>query len=299
MSTTSNLDTSCAHVTSVDMGFVELTWLQMAVLGVLQGITELLPISSTAHLRVIPGILGWRDPGSAFSAAMQLASFAAVLVYFRKDIVGLGSASWRAVRSGNTAAAEFRLVLGILLGTLPLIVGGLLLSPLLNGCHSPMRGLMVIGIASIVMSILLAIAEKTARHRRTFGQITLKDGIIVGLAQALAVIPGVSRSGATLTAGLFCGMERETAARFSFLLGLPAVTLAGLYEIRVLLKAGLSSDGWLTLAVGLLFASATAFAAIYGLLHYLERRSTWIFVWYRLIFGVCIVAAVAGGYLHN
>ncbi len=299
MSTTSNLDTSCAHVTSVDMGFVELTWLQMAVLGVLQGITELLPISSTAHLRVIPGILGWRDPGSAFSAAMQLASFAAVLVYFREDIVGLGSASWRAVRSGNTAAAEFRLVLGILLGTLPLIVGGLLLSPLLNGCHSPMRGLMVIGIASIVMSILLAIAEKTARHRRTFGQITLKDGIIVGLAQALAVIPGVSRSGATLTAGLFCGMERETAARFSFLLGLPAVTLAGLYEIRVLLKAGLSSDGWLTLAVGLLFASATAFAAIYGLLHYLERRSTWIFVWYRLIFGVCIVAAVAGGYLHN
>jgi undecaprenyl-diphosphatase len=162
-----------------------------------------------------------------------------------------------------------------------------------------MRGLLVIGIASIVMSILLGFAEKSARHTRSFSEITLRDGIIVGLAQALSVVPGVSRSGATLTAGLFCGMEREAAARFSFVLGLPAVTLAGLYELRVLFKAGLSSDGWITLLIGLLFASVTAFAAIYGLLKYLERRSTWIFVWYRLIFGVGIVAAVLGGYLQN
>ena len=294
-----NIDSSCAQSDSVDLGFTELSWLQMAVLGVIQGITELLPISSTAHLRVIPGILGWRDPGSAFSAAMQLASFAAVLVYFRKDIGSLGRATLRAVGSRNFGSGDFLVVLGILLGTIPLVIAGLLLKPLLNGCHSPFRGLLVIGIASIVMSILLAIAEKVARHRRTFGQITLRDGIVVGLAQTLALVPGVSRSGATLTAGLFCGMERETAARFSFLLGLPAVTLAGLYELRVLFKAGLNSDGWITLGVGLLFASVTAFAAIYGLLRYLERRSTWIFVWYRLIFGVGIVAAVLGGYLKN
>jgi undecaprenyl-diphosphatase len=294
-----NIDSSCGQTDAVDLGFTELSWLQMAVLGVIQGITELLPISSTAHLRVIPGILGWRDPGSAFSAAMQLASFAAVLVYFRKDIGTLGGATLRAVGARNFASADFRVVLGILLGTIPLIVTGLLLKPLLNGCHSPLRGLLVIGFASIVMSILLGIAEKTARHQRTFAQITLKDGLIVGVAQALSFIPGVSRSGSTLTAGLFCGMERETAARFSFLLGLPAVTLAGLYELRVLFKAGLSSEGWITLGVGLLFASVTAFAAIYGLLRYLERRSTWIFVWYRLIFGVGIVAAVLGGYLKN
>jgi len=222
-----------------------------------------------------------------------------VLVYFRKDIGTLGGATLRAVGARNFASADFRVVLGILLGTIPLIVTGLLLKPLLNGCHSPLRGLLVIGFASIVMSILLGIAEKTARHQRTFAQITLKDGLIVGVAQALSFIPGVSRSGSTLTAGLFCGMERETAARFSFLLGLPAVTLAGLYELRVLFKAGLSSEGWITLGVGLLFASVTAFAAIYGLLRYLERRSTWIFVWYRLIFGVGIVAAVLGGYLKN
>jgi len=299
MTNATEFNSSCDHVAAVDLGFVELSWMQMAVLGVIQGITELLPISSTAHLRVIPGILGWRDPGSAFSAAMQLASFVAVVAYFRKDIGGLWSGTRRAVASRNFRSNDFRVVLGILLGTIPLVIAGALLRPLLNGCHSSMRGLLVIGTASIVMSILLGVAEKWALHRRAFTEITLGDGLIVGMAQAFALIPGVSRSGATLTAGLFCGMERETAARFSFLLGLPAVTLAGLYELRVLFKAALSSDGWVTLFIGLLFASVTAFVAIYGLLRYLERRSTWIFVWYRLIFGVGIVVAVLGGYLHN
>lgn len=299
MTHAAEINSSCDHVAAVDLGFVELSWLQMAVLGVIQGITELLPISSTAHLRVIPGILGWRDPGSAFSAAMQLASFVAVIAYFRKDIGSLGAASLRAIASRDFRSGDFRIVLGIFLGTIPLVIAGALLRPLLNGCHSPMRGMLVIGTASIVMSILLGFAEKWARHRRAFSDITLGDGIIVGAAQAFALIPGVSRSGATLTAGLFCGMERETAARFSFLLGLPAVTLAGLYELRVLFRAALSSDGWITLLIGLLFASVTAFFAIYGLLRYLEHRSTWIFVWYRLIFGAGIVAAVWGGYLHN
>jgi len=296
---TTDMQASCDQVSAVDLGFVELSWLQMAVLGVVQGFTELLPISSTAHLRVIPGLLGWRDPGSAFSAAMQLASFAAVIVYFRKDIRDLGKATLTAVSTRAFGDSEFRVVLGIVLGTIPLVLAGLLLRPVLNGCHSPLRGLLVIGAASIFMSLLLAVAEKWARHSRSFGQITLRDGILVGCAQVFALIPGVSRSGATLTAGLFCGLERETAARFSFLLGLPAVTLAGLYELKVLYKAGLNSDGWITLAIGLLFASVTAFIAIYGLLHYLERRSTWIFVWYRLLFGFGIVAAVLGGYVPN
>jgi undecaprenyl-diphosphatase len=293
------MQVSCDQVAAVDLGFVELSWLQMAILGVIQGVTELLPISSTAHLRVIPGILGWRDPGSAFSAAMQLASFLAVIVYFKRDIGTLGRASLRAVATRNLESADFRVVLGILLGTLPLVAAGALLRPVLNGCHSPLRGLLVVGCASIAMSALLGVAEKVAPHRRAFKDITLRDGLIVGLAQAFALIPGVSRSGATLTAGLFCGMERETAARFSFLLGLPAITLAGLFELRVLFKAGLSSDGWITLLIGLSAASVTAFAAIYALLHYLEKRSTWVFVWYRFIFGIAIVAAVASGYLHN
>jgi undecaprenyl-diphosphatase len=299
MSHSTDVPGSCADLNTVDLGFVELSWLQIAVLGVIQGVTELLPISSTAHLRVIPGIMGWRDPGSAFSAAMQLASFAAVVVYFRKDIGAMGTAAVRAAATRNYQSADFRVLLGILLGTIPLLLVGAVLRPILNGCHSPLRGLLVIGIASICMSLLLGLAEKMARHRRKFAEITVRDGIIVGIAQAFSFIPGVSRSGSTLTAALFCGMERETAARFSFLLGLPAITLAGLFELRVLFKAGLSSEGWLTLLIGLLFASVTAFAAIYGLLHYLERRSTWIFVWYRLIFGAGLVAAIAAGYLSN
>jgi undecaprenyl-diphosphatase len=299
VSQSSEFQSSCDQVAGVDLGFVELTWLQMAVLGVIQGITELLPISSTAHLRVIPGILGWRDPGSAFSASMQLASFVAVIAYFRKDLKSMAGASLRAVSSRNYGSAEFRLVLGILLGTVPIVLAGALLRPMLNGCHSPLRGLLVIGFASIVMSGLLGAAEKFAAHRRGFGEITLRDGLIVGLAQVFSLVPGVSRSGATLTAGLFCGMQRETAARFSFLLGLPAITLAGLYELRVLTKAALSSDGWITLLVGLGVASVTAFVAIYALLHYLEKRSTWVFVWYRLLFGIGIVTAVLAGYLHN
>ncbi len=299
MNNTTHVGSSCDQTAPLDLGFVELSWLQMAVLGIVQGITELLPISSTAHLRVIPAMLGWRDPGSAFSAAMQLASFVAVVVYFRKDIGNFGRATTRAVASRDFSSHDFRVMLGIVLGTIPLIIAGVLLKPVLNGCHSPIRGLLLIGSASIAMSLLLGLAEKMSRHRRTFAQLTMRDGIVVGLAQAFALVPGVSRSGATLTAGLFCGMERETAARFSFLLGLPAVTLAGLYELRVLFKAGLASDGWITLLVGLVFASITAFIAIYGLLHYLERRSTWIFVWYRLFFGIGIVVAVLTGYLHG
>ncbi|MGA2024358.1 MAG: undecaprenyl-diphosphate phosphatase [Steroidobacteraceae bacterium] len=286
-----------SHV--VDIGFAQLSWLQVAVLGIVQGITELLPISSTAHLRVLPGLLGWPDPGSAFSAAMQLASFAAVVAYFRKDIAQLAGAGLRAAAQGDYRTHDCRVLLGILLGTIPFVVAGAALRPVLNGCHSPLRGLLVIGFASIGMSLLLALSERLARHSRGFGTITLRDGIIVGLAQACALVPGVSRSGATLTAALFCGMERETAARYSFLLGLPAITLAGLYELLVLVKAGLAAPGWITLLIGLLCASVTAFAAIYGLLHYLERRSTWVFVWYRLIFGLAIVLGVAAGYLHN
>jgi undecaprenyl-diphosphatase len=289
----------CVDAHAVDLGFAQLTLSQIVVLGIVQGITELLPISSTAHLRVIPGLLGWRDPGSAFSAAMQLASFAAVVVYFWKDIRTLAAAGASALVRADYRSHDFRLLLGILIGTIPIVIVGAALRPVLNACHSPLRGLAVVAVACIVMSLLLAVAEKSADHRRALNEVTLRDGILVGIAQAFSVIPGVSRSGATLTAALFCGMRRETAAQFSFLLGLPAITLAGFYELYVLVKAGLSSAGWVTLGIGLLSASVTAFFAIYGLLHYLERRSTWIFVWYRLILGIALLAALGAGYLRG
>jgi undecaprenyl-diphosphatase len=264
-----------------------------------QGITELLPISSTAHLRIIPGLLGWKDPGSAFSAVMQLASLTAVVVYFWRDLKRLSGATIRALLQQDYRDQDFRLAIGVLVGTIPIAITGLLLKKTLNACNSPFRTLTVVGITSIVMAGLLAIAEQQGKRNRDFGKLSLLDGIWVGLTQALALVPGVSRSGSTLTAGLFLQMERETAARFSFLLGLPAIILAGALELHTLFKAGLDLYGWMILLIGLGTASMAAFAAIYGLLHYLEKRSTWIFVWYRLLIGVLLLVGVSTGFLAN
>ena len=276
----------------IDLGFLKFNWLQIVFLGIVQGITELLPISSTAHIRIVPALLGWGDPGSAFSAAMQLASLIAVISYFWTDIKQLTSGVIRAIGDGEYHLTPFRIVVGMLVGTLPIIVAGLLLKKTLNATNSPLRNLAVIGVVSIVMSSLLAIAERRGQHKRTFDQLTFKDGILVGIAQAFALIPGVSRSGSTLTAGIFLKMERATAARFSFLLGLPAVFLAGLVEIHTL-SSCLNGEGWMLLAIGLTSASISAFLAIYGLLSYLERQSTWIFVWYRLLMGLFLIVAVS------
>lgn len=287
----------CTDPNIVDLGFAQLTWLQVTILGIVQGITELLPISSTAHLRIVPSLLGWKDPGSAFSAAMQLASFCAVIAYFWQDIKQIATDGVRDVIGKRYQTPNSQMLLGIMVGTIPLVIAGGLLKSTLNGCHSPLRSLFVIGVACVVMSILLAWAESRAKHDRTFGQIKLRDGVLVGIAQAFALIPGVSRSGSTLTAALFCGMNRETAAKFSFLLGLPAITLAGFHEIWVLYRAGLDVAGWTTLGIGLISATITAFLAIYGLLHYLEKRSTWIFVWYRFALGVALIMGSITGYL--
>jgi undecaprenyl-diphosphatase len=179
-------DAPCTDAHAVDLGFAELTALQVVVLGIVQGITELLPISSTAHLRVIPGLLGWQDPGSAFSAAMQLASFAAVISYFWSDIRKLAGNSLTALARRDYQSQDFRLLLGIIIGTLPLLVAGALLRPILNGCQSPLRGLIVIGIASVAMSVLLAIAERAARHTRSFSQLTSVRGSSFGTGSSLA-----------------------------------------------------------------------------------------------------------------
>jgi undecaprenyl-diphosphatase len=283
---------------AIDLGFVELGWFKVLILGIVQGITELLPISSTAHMRIVPTLLGWQDPGSAFSAVMQMASLAAVVSYFWKDIKGLVGGTIRSVRDGNYQSTDLRMTVGIIVGTIPVAVVGLLLKKILNAPGTPLRGLVAIGIACIVMSLLLAFAEFQGSRRRNFEQLTLQDGWWVGVAQALAIVPGVSRSGATITAALFLGMERETAAKFSFLLGLPTVILAGAVELHALLGAGLSTNGWMILLVGVVSGSISAFAAIYGLLRYLENQSTWIFVWYRLAMGVLLIVGSIKGFLH-
>ncbi|QDC40269.1 undecaprenyl-diphosphatase UppP [Sphingobium fuliginis] len=286
-----------ACTNGVDTGFVALGYAKVAVLGIVQGITELLPISSTAHMRIVPALLGWQDPGSAFSAAMQLAALVAVISYFWGDVSQLATNTLRAVARRDFRDRHFRFSVWIILATIPIGVAGMSLSQPLNACGSPLRTLTIIGWACVVMAILLALAEIYARHRRTLEDVSFIDAMIVGIAQVGALIPGVSRSGSTLTAALALGLKREDAARFSFLLGLPAIALAGFKEVWELQKAHLSLDGWSILLVGLVVASISAFFAIWGLMRMLERFSAWPFVIYRGAIGIFLIVSVALGHL--
>jgi undecaprenyl-diphosphatase len=281
----------------VDTGFVALGYAKVAVLGIVQGITELLPISSTAHMRLVPAVFGWQDPGSAFSAAMQLAALAAVMSYFWSDVRRLVVNSLQAIARGQFRDRDLRFSLWIVLATIPIGIAGLLLAKLLNTCNSPLRNVSVIGWACVAMALLLGLAEVRARHRRMIGDASFLDAMLVGIAQVGALIPGVSRSGSTLTAALALGFKRDEAARLSFLLGLPAIALAGLKEMWELYKVHLGGHGWSVLALGLIVASISAFFAIWGLMRILEQFSTWPFVVYRFMLGVVILAGVATGWL--
>ena len=282
----------------IDTGFVLLGYGKVAILGIVQGLTELMPVSSTAHMRIVPSLLGWQDPGSAFSAAMQLAALFAVVAYFWTDVRDLVGGSITAVLRRDFTAWGFRFAVWIVLATIPIVIAGAALSSRLNACGTPLRSLPVIGVACIVMGVLLAIAELYCRHRRSLAEITLLDAIVVGIAQIGALIPGVSRSGSTLTAALFLDLRREEAARFSFLLGLPAIALAGLKEIYELHKAHLDAQGWSVLAVGLVVGSISAFAAIFLLMRILERFSAWPFVIYRIGIGIVLLVGAGTGWLR-
>ena len=288
---------TAACINGVDIGFASLDYLQIAFLGVVQGLTELLPISSTAHMRIVPALLGWADPGSAFSAVMQLAALAAVLSYFAKDVRQLLAGTTQALKQRDYASSSLRMSVGIVLATIPIGVVGLLLSSRLNACNSQFRGLQVIAIACIGMAVLLAISEWTCSHVRSMGQMRLRDALWVGVAQIGALIPGVSRSGSTLTGALFLNFKREDAAQFSFLIGIPAIALAGLKELLVLWQAHIPLEAWQHLFVGLVVGSVSAFAAIWGLMKFLEKFSTWIFVVYRAALGVFLLVALQQGWL--
>ena len=287
-----------AHPCAVDTTFVSLGAGKVAFLGVVQGITELLPISSTAHMRAVPAFLGWPDPGSAFSAAMQLAALAAVIAYFYRDLAHVTGGFFRSLAARTYGTQEFRFGLGIIIATIPIVIAGSLLSGILNRCGTPLRAPMVIGIACFGMAVLMGLAEIIARHNRKGETLTYWDALIIGLAQVGALIPGVSRSGSTLTGALFLGFKREDAAAISFMLGVPAIAAAGLKELWELHKAGLSAEGWHVLGVGLIVSSLSAFVAIWGLMRFLERFSTWPLIIYRGAFGLVVIAGAYYGWIH-
>ncbi len=271
--------------------------LEAILLGIVQGLTEFLPISSSAHLLIVPWLFGWREPGLAFNVALHLGTLLAVVTYFWRELVAMAAGLLRGLRDRRlTGEPDARLALIIGIGSIPAAVAGFLGSDALDAYfHSGGGGdqaIMVSALLLIGLGLLLALAEWLAHHRRELSDTTAWDGIVVGLAQALALLPGVSRSGSTITAGLFLGLRREAAARFSFLLGVPAIAGAGLLEGVKLLQAGLPAEERVIFAAGTVSAAVVGYLAIAFLLRFLQRYSTKAFVAYRLILGLVLLAVV-------
>lgn len=270
-----------------------MTNLQALVLGVVQGLTEFLPISSTAHLRIVPALLGWPDPGASFTAVLQLGTLAAVLVFFATDLGGIARGALSALADpARRRDPQARLGLYLVVGTLPVVVVGMLFK---NAIRGGLRALPVIATALIVVAVALAVVERLARHRRAFEEIVWSDVMIIGCAQALALIPGVSRSGITILAAMAIGLRRDAAAHFSFLLSIPAVAGAAIFEMKHLMH---SDVGALPMAIGLLAAAATGYASIAWLLRYLRTRTMFPFVGYRIALGLAIFGLLGAGLLQ-
>ena len=274
-------------------GLLEAIWRDF-VLGVVQGLTEFLPISSTAHLKIVPVLAGWGDPGVSVTAVIQLGSIVAVIAYFRKDLAGVLRGISGALLRGQWREPEARLGIAMAIGTLPILFAGLAIKLYWPGYEtSPLRSVPAIAGVSILMALLLALAERLGPRSKLLDQVQGRDGLVVGLAQVLALIPGVSRSGSTLTASLFDSWKRPDAARFSFLLGIPAITIAGLVELKDAFSEP-SAGGVLPLLVGIVSAAVVSWLAIDWLLKFLQRHSTWVFVIYRLLFGIRLLVWWAG-----
>ena len=275
--------------TVASLSLMEACWRNL-VLGIVQGLTEFLPISSTAHLKVVPVLLGWGDPGVSVTAAIQLGSIAAVIAYFRSDLLQVLKGVGKAFRHGQWREPEARLGVAMLVGTIPILLVGLLIKLFWSEGYetSPLRSVPFIAMVSIVMALLLALAERLGPRQKKLADVSGRDGLIVGLAQMLALIPGVSRSGSTLTASLFDGWQRADAARFSFLLGVPAISIAGIVELNQAFAVSAETGPW-PLLTGIVSAAVVSWLAIDWLLKFLQRHSTWIFVAYRLLFGAVLL----------
>jgi undecaprenyl-diphosphatase len=265
--------------------------LQAIVLGIVQGLTEYLPISSTAHLRIVPAFVGWEDPGAAFTAVTQLGTMAAVLLYFRADLWRIAR-TWTASLRRPELRGELDARMGwyIVLGTIPIGIFGFAFA---DQIESGARDLYLIGTTLIVLGLVLLLAERVGKRERSIEDIDRRDGILIGFAQALALVPGVSRSGATITAGLFLGFDRASAARYSFLLSVPAVVISGLFELRHIGDEGGAGFGATLLAT--IAAFVVGYASIAFLLRWLVRHTTAVFVAYRVALGALVLVLTGTG----
>lgn len=276
---------------------------QAVILGIVQGLTEFLPISSTAHLRIVPALFGWNDPGAAFTAVIQFGTLAAVLIYFYKDIVNITGSVIKGIVL-RTPLHDRDAVMGwmIAVGTVPIVFFGLLLK---EQIETTFRSLYIISASLIVLALILMLAENVMKKRiarglplKSLNNITWMDAIMIGFAQAVALIPGSSRSGTTITGGLFLGLNRETAARFSFLLSLPSIFAAGMLEFVKERELLFSSDiGAANLIIATVVSGIVGYASIAFLLNYLKSHSTYLFIAYRIVVGLCLLYLLLTGVL--
>jgi undecaprenyl-diphosphatase len=278
------------------------SWFEAIVLGVVQGLTEFLPISSTGHLRIIPAFAGWSDPGAAFTAIIQLGTTVAVLIYFREDLWRVARAWLTSLRSRDRfrpTSRDARMGWYLIVATIPIAIFGFIFK---DQIETGARDLYLIGTALIVFAFAMLAADRLTPKDRDERSIRRGDAVFIGVAQALALVPGVSRSGATISAGLLRGFDRETAARFSFLLSLPAIVLAALFEMRGVIsgsdaletKAGESISAG-EVVVSCFFAFLVGYASIAFLLRYLTRHGLGVFVVYRIVLGVLVLSLTASG----
>lgn len=276
---------------------------QSIIFGIIQGLTEFLPISSTAHLRIVPALLGWNDPGAAFTAVIQFGTLVAVFIYFRKDISTITGSVIKSIQTRNMSYNRDSL-LGwmIAFGTIPIVFFGLLFK---KNIETNLRSLYVISASMIILAVVLMIAEAIVKKRtalnvkqKSLDDISWRDAMLIGCAQAIALIPGSSRSGTTITGGLFVGLNRETAARFSFLLSLPSVFAAGLLElVKERHELFSSTIGIENILVATIVSGIVGYASIAFLLNYLKNHSTYIFIVYRIIVGFGLLYLLNTGIL--
>ena len=266
-----------------------MSWFEAILLGVVQGLTEFLPISSTAHVRIVPALFGWPDPGAAFSAVIQLGTMAAVLIYFRRDIARIVVAWTRGLANRDLRRTPDSLMgWYVAVGTVPVVVFGFAFR---HQISSGARSLTLIAAVMVIGGVIMLAIDRIAVLRRGIECVGWRDGVVVGLCQALALVPGVSRSGATIVGGLVLGFDRETAARFSFLLSIPAVVLSGLFELKDV-GDGSANASLLATAIATVFAFIVGYASIAFLLRYLARHTLTIFGVYRVVVGLGVLALV-------
>lgn len=269
-----------------------MSWLQAVVLGVVQGLTEFIPVSSSAHQLIVSRTFFGNDGGgAAFTAVTQLGTEAAVLVYFWRDIVNIIS-KWFGSLTGKVAKDDPDARMGwlVIIGTLPIGILGLVLKSVIEG---PLRNLWVTASMLLLFAIIIAVADATAQQRKHLHDLTWKDGLLYGAAQCLALIPGVSRSGGTIAGGLFMGYTRTAATRYSFLLAIPAVLASGLFELKS--ATGDNSDGWGVIIVATLIAFVVGYAIIAWLMRYITSHDFKPFVIYRIVLALAVFALLATG----